>query len=139
MAVFEDIDKAFIGIMVDNDFSMPVAFENVFFDETEITQKNYLSCFLLPVPTVQATLGDEGCDNHRGLFQIDILFDSLKGSHLLTQKADEINAVIKSGATFTHNSLNVRIQNVSRQRLTVSDGLARLTMTIEYFAFNKRL
>lgn len=137
MAVFEDISKAFNGIMIDNDFSLPVVFENTPYDET--TGDNFLAIFLLPSPTLQASLGDEGCDEHKGIFQIDIVYNTYSGTHELYQKADEINAIIKSGATFTNNTLNVRIGNVSIQRLTVSDGLATLNMSIDYWAFNKRV
>ena len=136
MTVFEDIDKAIKGIFIDNDFGLPVAFENVFYDETDA--ENYIAVFQLPAPTVQATLGDSGCDYHAGLIQVDINYRSFSGSSVLTKKSDEINAIVKSGATFTNNGLNVRIQNVSRERLIISDGFAKLIMSIEYYAFNAR-
>lgn len=144
MAVFEDIEKALIGIMIDNgsvdpdiSFSLPIAYENVEYDDAD--GEPYLSIFILPAATVQSTLGDGGCDDHQGIFQIDIKYKTNQGIAVLTKKADEINAIIKSGATFTNNGLNVRIRNVSRERVTISDGYATLPMTIEYFVFSERL
>ena len=143
MAVFEDKVKALIGAVVDSDitpgegFGLPIAQENVKYDSSD--GEPYLELFDLPAPTVQASLGAEGCDNHSGIFQIDINYQANEGRAVLDQKADEINAVIKSGATFTENDVNVRIQNVSVQRLPVNNGYATLSMTIEYFAFTKRL
>jgi len=138
MAVFDDISKALKGIMLDNDFSLPVIYENAF-DEAQPIGTAFLAIFQLPAQPTQATLGDAGCDLHTGIFQIDINYPSGEGMALLVQKADEINAVIKSGATFTNNGLNVRINNVGISRLVVSDGLATINITIEYNSFSTRV
>ena len=144
MAAFEDISKALMNAMLSNGtinpdtaFGLPVVFENVPYDETD--GANFLACYLLPAPVLQATLGDEGCDNHSGIYQIDIHFQSFTGTNELYAKADEINAVIKSGSTFTFNGLNVRIENISISRLNVSDGQATLNISVEWFAFTMRV
>ena len=138
MSAFEGIDKAFVGAIVDNgSFGLPVAFENDRYDDSD--GEPYLRVFLLPAPTTQATLGDTGCDEHIGIFQINIKYPTNTGASIIKQKADEINAIIKSGATFTNDDVNVRIKNVSIQNVTVSDGFAVLPMLIEYFAFTERL
>ncbi len=138
MSAFEDINKAFVGAILDNSsFSLPVAFQNVEYDDSNGLP--YLETFLIPAPTIQASLGDDGCDEHIGIFQINIKYKTYDGVSVLHQKADEINAIIKSGATFTNSTTNVRIKNVSIQNVTVSDGFAVLPMLIEYFAFTTRL
>ena len=74
-----------------------------------------------------------------GIFQINIKYKTYDGVSVLHQKADEINAIIKSGATFTNSTTNVRIKNVSIQNVTVIDGFSVLPMLIEYFSFTMRL
>lgn len=138
MAVFDDISTALIGIMADNDFGLPVLYENAR-DEDQPIGDSYLAVFQLPAQPVQATLGDAGCDLHTGVFQIDVNYPAYTGKSNSMQKADEINAVIKSGATFTNNGLNVRILNVGISRLIVSDGVATINMTIEYNSFSERV
>ena len=138
MAIFEDISKALIGILADNDFNMPVVYEN---EAAESVKKGgeFLEMFELPAFTEQSSLGDKGCDYHEGILQIDINMKAYEGTAALKKKADEINAIIKSGATFTNNSQNVRIGNVSIERVTISDGLATLPMSIEYWAYTERV
>jgi len=137
MAIFEDISKAFIKGVANGGFSLPIAYENVEYDE--IDGEPFISMFLLPAQPVQATLGDSGCDEHTGILQLDLHYKAHTSTTEILQKADEINAVFKSGATFTNDTTNVRIRNVGVSRLIVSDGFVTLNMTIEYFAFNKRL
>ena len=100
MSVFEDIDKALMKGMLDTGslnpdiaFGLPVVFENIPYESA--LGDEFLAAFLLPAPVLQASLGDDGCDNHTGIYQIDIHNNSFTGTAELYKKADEINAVFK--------------------------------------------
>ncbi len=135
--IFEEISKAFIDPVKNTFVGLPVANENLPYDSRDA--EAHLEVFLLPAQPEQATLGATGCDFHSGIYQININYPINAGSAALYKKADEINAVFKSGATFSYGSTNVRIENVGISNLTVSDGYATLNLSIEYYAFSARV
>jgi len=137
MATFLDIDTAFNLAVLNAGFSVPVITENI--DYSPKVETPFIAAYLLPAPTSQASLGDEGCDNHSGLYQIDINYPKDKGTTELKAMADNVNAVFYSGAVFTYNNVSVNIRNVSINRVVVQDGWAALTMTIEFYTYVSRV
>lgn len=134
---FSTIDEIFNIALIAGNFGLDIATENVTFKPMDGSA--YLAAFRLPLPVTQATLGDNGEDLHSGIYQININYPQDSGMTVLYDKADAINLVFKSGATFTSGTTKVRIKNVSVERVIVSGGFATLPLTIEYYTFLERL
>ena len=137
MSAIAEIQKVLFKAVQDGGFGLPIAFENVTYDPKD--GSGYLSCFLLRAPTLQAELGWKGCDSHTGILQIDINYPQDSGPTIHAQKADEINAYLYSGRTFTGDTEKVNIQNVSAGVMQIAQGWSTLPMTIEYFSFTERV
>lgn len=71
--------------------------------------------------------------------QLTLNYPVAKGRTKLDKKADELNAVFKSGSELSEEGLQVRIANVGIQPLAVERGFARMALSIEYFAYSQRL
>ncbi len=132
-----DLTKGFLKAVNAGSFSLPIAYENV--DYQPEGNDPWLAVFQLPLQPVQASLGDDGCDFHEGILQIDINYPASTGRTLLDAKADEINAYFKSGATFTENDIKIRIENVGLARVVVDRGWITGNLNIEYYAYSERL
>lgn len=137
VSAIAEIQKILFAAVEDGNFGLPVAYQNVNFDQS--TKDAYLSCFILRAPTVQAELGWNGCDNHSGILQIDIVYPQDAGPTVHAVKADEINAVFYNGRTFTGDNENVNIENVSAGAMQINQAWATLPMTIEYYSFTERV
>ena len=137
MAAITNINQTLVKAVNDGGFGLPIAYENIKFDK-EVSSA-YLSVFNIRAPTVQVELSWEGCDQHSGVFQIDINYKQGQGVDVLTQKADEINAVFKNGAVFAGTEESVNISNVSAEPVSIGRGWATISMTINYYVFSRRV
>jgi len=134
---FADIDEIFNIAVLNAGFSIDVITENL--DYSPNISTPYIAAFLLPLPTVQASLGSNGCDNQSGIYQLDINYPKDQGTTALKEMADEINGVFFSGANFSNSNLTVNIKNVSINRVIVQNGWASLSVSIEFYAYSMRV
>jgi len=134
---FSDIDEIFNIAVLNAGFSIEVITENI--DYSPDISEPYIAAFLLPLPTVQASLGASGCDNQSGIYQLDINYPKDQGTTALKGMADSINAVFYSGANFSNANLTVNIKNVSINRVIVQNGWASLSVSIEFYAYSMRV
>jgi len=137
VSAIAEIQKVLYSAVESGGFGLPIAYENVKFEPAD--KSGYLSVFMLRAPTLQAELGWVGCDNHSGIFQIDINYPEGEGPTSHAEMADTINAIFKSGGTFTGSTINVNIQNVSAGVMQIANGWATLSLNIEYYAFTERV
>lgn len=138
MGAFAEIDNIFnIALLNAALGGIVVVTENL--DYSPQSGVPYVAGYLLPAPTVQASLGRDGCDNHSGLYQIDINYPKDNGTTDLKVTADLVNQVFFSGAVFTLNNVVVNIRNVSIDRVVIAGGWATLSTTIEYYSYTQRI
>ena len=137
MSAIAEIQQILYNAVEDGGFGLDVAYENVKLDPKD--KPAYLACFMLRAPTEQAELSWKGCDEHQGIFQIDINYPQGSGPTVHVEMADQINAVFKSGATFAGATENVNIRNVSAGIMQVAQGWATLSLSIEYYVFSGRV
>jgi len=137
MATITEINQILVKAVQDGAFGLDIAFENIKFDSKQ--QDSYLALFNLRAPTVQVELGALGCDQHTGIFQIDVNYKQGGGIDELLEKADEVNAVFKNGATFAGSNENVNITNVTAEPVAIARGWATVSMTINYYSFTTRV
>ena len=137
MGAISSIGKILYKALEDGNLSMPIAFEGLDFDPAG--EEAYLACYILRAPTLQAELGSVGCDAHTGIFQVDINYREGIGATLALNKADEVNFLFKSGASFTDSVEVVKIRNVSASRLNLVGGWATINLSIEYITYSQRI
>lgn len=137
MGRFEAVNNILDVAVLGGDFGLPIASENIDYDETNGLA--YLSTFVNPLPVEQASLGSEGNDIVSGLFQISVNYPQSSGMTQISIKCDEINAVFKSGASFTISPYILNIKNVSNGKMITDNGFATIPITIEYYLHTARL
>lgn len=137
MGVFNSIDKILAKAVIDGAFGIPHTFTNEDFKPSD--HSSYLNCTILPSPVLVATLGDNGCDDHSGIFQIDIRYREGTGITQHKKTADVINIQFANGKYFTDGEVSLRIENVSIAPLLIGGGWASLPMTIEYQVYSRRV
>lgn len=137
MTTFVDINNALVKPIIDNSgFDLEFNYENKAIDPNIKTA--FGKCFLLPIQPEQTALGQDGCDQHTGVFQISLYFPENIGNIKTLTKADEIASVYKSGAVLTYNGVNVTIESIG-----ISQGLNDgpwfiIPITINYYSFIRR-
>lgn len=104
---FTDIAAAFRNRLISLPSAPPIAHENDRYQPSGIL---YLSYFILPAETLQATLGDTGKDITEGIFQVNTHIPHGQGH---STWPDAIADHFKRGTILTRNSVNLRIQAVS--------------------------
>lgn len=137
MNIFENTTKAFdlpfkqFGI----DNSIMACLENI--NCPTDTATPYLSSFMLTAPTEQADLSVN--EFRQGLYQIDINYASHVGSVSINKMADLLNTKFKTGSTFVFNDICLLITSVDLSPLTVSNGWASRSMSINWNTYTPRL
>lgn len=86
----------------------PIAWENI--NYTPSANTLYLRPTLIPAPTFQASLGDDGLDLNNGIFQVDVVIPDNLGR---STWPDTIADSFKRGTVLTQNSVDVRIISAS--------------------------
>lgn len=115
-----------------NTLGYSVAWENAEFTPT--TGTLYLRTFLLPGETIQAALGDNGIDEHVGVYQIDINTPGGAGKGAAISASDTIADAFARGTTLLYNGVEVRIMSVSRGPALNRDGWYVIPLSINYMA-----
>lgn len=110
----------------------PVAWENVDYEPESTTL--YFRAVGLPSETIQACLGDEGKDEHLGIFQVDVFVPGGRGR---TTWPDDIADHFKRGTVLTQNTVNVRITTVSVEAGIKEENFYRVPVSISYQAFTE--
>lgn len=99
----------------------------------------WLALFNIPGVSKPVTLGDQGEDEHRGFFQVDVNYPKNKGSAQVLAKIDEIATAFPSGRTLTYNTQVVKILASSITPGRYVGGYYRVSLTVNYYARTKRL
>lgn len=131
------IRSALVQAFESGGFSLPAVYENTSHDsDADIP---WCSFFFIPNQPSAATLGDQGEDDHTGIVQINLNYPLLNGSGEALQKADEIRAVFKAGATFSYLGQNVFIKSSGVSRASqVENGFYQTILTIQWQARTSR-
>lgn len=137
MAVIAEINQILKKAVQDGAFGLDIAFENSGFDPKQVPA--YIAIFNLRAPTVQAELGWPGCDQHNGVFQLDVNYKQGGGTDVILEKADDVNAVFFNGQTFAGTNENVNITNVTATPVSIARGWATVSMTINYYVRTSRI
>ena len=137
MNIFENITKAmnspFKQFGTDN--SVKTCLENI--DAPTDTSIPYLSSFMLTAPTEQADLSVN--EFRQGIYQIDINYASHLGSASLNKMADLLNATFKTGTYFDFGGICLQVESVDLNQLSVQNGWATRSMSINWNTYTKRL
>lgn len=129
---FTDISAALSGRLNTLTGGTPVAWENA--DYTPTDGVMFLRETLLSGDTNQTSLGNDGYDEHLGVYQIDVFAPKGGGKGEAITKADAIADHFKRGTTLTYNSADVRIRTVSRAGFGYDENWIILSINVEYFA-----
>lgn len=108
----------------------PIAWENI--NYTPSSKTLYLRATMLPIPTIQASLGDDGKDLHEGIFQVDVFIPDGQGR---STWPDAIADHFKRGTVLTQNSVTVRIKNASIGTAFKEENFYQVPVTIDYQSF----
>ena len=137
MSIFENITKAFNKPFKQfgTDNTIKTCLENI--NCPTNTQTPYLSSFMLTAPTEEADLNVN--EFRQGFYQIDINYDSGQGSAPINKMADLLNATFKTGACFEFGGICLCITSVDLSALTVENGWASRSMSINWQTYTNRL
>jgi|TARA_R110000822_G_scaffold50546_1_gene131899 hypothetical protein len=105
---FNDIEGALMTRLSTLANSPAVAYPNINFEPTLGTA--YLRANMIPVDTVQVSLGTSGKDETSGILQIDVVQPAGEGRSTLP---DNIADHFKRGTVMTYNGVNIRVRSVS--------------------------
>lgn len=137
MNIFENItkslDKPFKKFGIDN--SIKACLENI--NCPTNTETPYLSSFVLTAPTEEADLGVN--EFREGIYQIDINYASHLGSKPINSMADKLNAIFKTGACFDFGGICLCITSFDLAPLSVSNGWATRSASINWSTYTPRL
>lgn len=137
MNIFEDItkalDKPFKQFGIDN--AIKACLENI--DCPTDTSTPYLSSFMLTAPTEEADLSVN--EFRQGVYQIDINYASHLGSAAINKMADLLNAEFKTGSCYNFNDICLCVTSVDLSPLTVENGWATRSLSINWDTYTPRL
>jgi hypothetical protein len=105
----------------------PIAWENVDYNPNSGTL--FLRATGLPGETVQLCLGDNGLDDHIGIFQVDVFIPDGKGR---STWPDQIADHFKRGTILTLNEVDVRITSVSIEAADKDENFFIVPVSISY-------
>jgi hypothetical protein len=137
MNIFEGITKAlnkpFKQFGFDN--NIKTYLENI--NAPTDTDEPYLASFMLTAPTEQADLSVN--EFRQGVYQIDINYASHLGSASINKMADLLNERFKTGSNHVFNDICLQVQSVDLNKLTVSDGWAMRSLSINWQTYTPRI
>lgn len=110
----------------------PTEYENTKF-QTPANVPLWMSLSLLPVSSHAATLGDNGEDEEKGLFQIDINVPDGTNEKTLIQTADILKSFFTSGKSLTYNGVTVVILSRVLSPGRRADVWWRRSLTLTYY------
>ena len=110
--------------------ALPIAYEGVDFNPP--TSMKYLKCYLLPAATQAPTL-DGVMREYAGVFQVTVVVPSNIGNGLLSQIAQELDAVYP--ASFVQDSVRVFMtQPMGASRIESEGGTSEMVVYGNYKA-----
>lgn len=127
---FNDIQGALRARLSTLQDAPPIAWENIDYEPDSTTL--YLRATGLPSDTIQACLGDDGKDEHLGVFQVDVFIPDGRGRSIWP---DLIADHFKRGTVLTQNTVNVRITTVSIKTGIKDENFYFVPVSINYQAF----
>lgn len=133
-----EIRAALVQATVNAALGIPVGYENVTFDKP-VAPNPWAYAFNLPVNSSPATLGDQGEDEHKGIWQIDLNFPMREGEVAVNLVAGLVRTYFRAGRKFINGSSKVTITSCSRSRGREAEGFWRVSMSINYFARAPRI
>lgn len=128
------IEQALINAYVALGYTYPISYPDKVLSDADKPDNFWIGLHNLRSLSSPVTLGQDGEDNHPGLFQIDINYPRNKGSALVLQKADEIKGSFKAGTSFTYDGQVVTVLGVSLNSGRQVDGYYRASLTVSYYA-----
>jgi len=128
------IDAALIQEFIDNNFSLPMAHENLPYEPVSGTAYADLRV----IPNDITVLSYNNSDDTDGVFRILLNYPADTGAVAAKLKADEIMTAFKNGTRLNYNGQQVFITKVSRNTGEVLDGWYRLPVFIYYYAIIAR-
>lgn len=138
-ANYSDIEKALIKGYTDLALGYPTSYPAAELDpNNQPSDAPWIALHNLRAESLPATLGNQGEDNHPGLFQIDINTPKNKGSGQSLQIADTILGSFTSGNTLIYNAQEVKISSTSLSPGRYIGGFYRVSVTITYYARTTR-
>jgi len=105
---FNDIEAALMTQLSTLSGAPDIAYPNINYEPT--TGSAYLRANMIPVETLQASLGTSGKDETNGILQIDVVQPAGEGRSTLP---DSIADHFKRGTVMSYNGVNVRVRSVS--------------------------
>jgi len=105
---FNDIEAALMTQLSTLADAPDIAYPNINYEPT--IGSAYLRANMIPVDTIQASLGTSGKDETNGILQIDVVHPAGEGRSILP---DSIADHFKRGTVMTYNGVNVRVRSVS--------------------------
>ena len=137
MNIFENITKAFNSPFKQFGFdnSIKTCLENI--DAPTSTDTPYLASFVLTAPTEEADLSVN--EFRQGIYQIDINYASQMGSAPINKMADLLNATFKTGSCYNFEDICLCVTSVDLSPLTVENGWATRSMSINWNTYTPRL
>ncbi len=138
MTTFVDIRTALIKAVKDaGKFGIQFNHENI--GSKPVVGIPHANTYVMPSDSNQVVLGANGKDQHDGIFQISLFYPKNKGDLPGLKKADEIAAVFKSGAAFTHNGVTVNIQSIQKQPARNDGSWHQFDLLIYWYSFIGRV
>jgi len=127
---FNDIYAGFRERLVTIPGAPPIAWENDSFDNKPNIL--YLKPFLLPADSQQSTLGDNGQDEHNGIFQVSVYIPVGDG---MSAWPDSVADHFKRGTTLIKNDVKIRVRSVSIASGFRDDNFYIVPVSVDYQVF----
>lgn len=132
MTYFSDISSALDSKL--NEFSIAndvaVAWENKDFEPK--TNVLYLRATQIPSNTDQIGMSANGLDEHKGVYQVDILAPSGEGKGSAYMVSDQVADLFKRGSILVYNNTRVRIRTVTKEKGFRDEGRFIVPVVIYY-------
>lgn len=89
-------------------------------------------------PPAVYTLGDDGLDQHMGVFQVLLKYPLGTGSGKLDEEADAIREGFRAGLKLNYDGQEVMIVNAGAGSYSVVDSKFLCPVSITWYAFSRR-
>lgn len=110
-----------------------------YYPERNATPTNdHAELMMIPADNAVATLGTDGENDVRGIFQVSLKYRTGRGNGEILEQADIICAAYPSGRIITANSQQVRILGAQLNGPRSDNGWLRATISINFSAFVRR-
>ncbi len=129
--VLVDINAALITAYKAVGLGLPTAYE--LRDFTPQASQPWAKVTNLDAGRSPDTLGDEGQDEHRGVFQVDVYVPENDGTARILGYAESLLSYFKAGRRFTYNGQNVRVRYSSPSSIRKDDSSASYVKSVSVY------